>query len=78
MGSIVRASVRSDLGYYTQIPIRVWSSGDTVFERVINAEVVYQYDPALSNPYWLVEGEVLAHHPNTGLFVADSIDLEFA
>jgi hypothetical protein len=44
----------------------------------MNAEVVYQYDSALGNPYWLVEGEVLAHHPTLGLFVADSIDLEFA
>ena len=69
--------MRSDLGYYAEIPVRLWSSGDTVFERVMNAEIVYQYDSSLGNPYWLVEGEVLAHHPNTGLFVADSIDLEF-
>lgn len=74
----MRASVRYDLGYGAEIPIRLWNSGNTVSECVMNAEVVYQYDPALGNPYWLVEGEVLAHHPNTGLFVADSIDLEFA
>jgi hypothetical protein len=55
----------------------MWCSGDTVFERVVNASVIYQYDPFLANPYWLVEGEVLAHHPNIGLFIADSIDLEF-
>jgi hypothetical protein len=78
MGSIVRASVRHDLGHSTEIPIRLWHNGDTVFERVMNAEVVYQYDPALGNPYWLTEGEVLAHHPVMGLFVADCVDLEFA
>ena len=71
-------TTRSDLGYDAMIRIRLWHNGDTVFNRVTNAELVYQYDPALGNPYWLVDGEVLAHHPMLGLFVADSIDLEFS
>ena len=71
-------TTRSDLGYDAMIRIRLWHNGDTVFNRVTNAELVYQYDPALGNPYRLVEGEVLAHHPMLGLFVADSIDLEFS
>ena len=74
----MRASVRSDLGYGTEIPVRLWHNGNTLFASVMNADVVYQYDPALSNGYWLVDGEVLAHNPTLGLFVADSIDLEFA
>jgi hypothetical protein len=71
------ATTRADLGAHTMISVRLWHNGNTVFERVENADVVYQYDPVLGNPYWLSEGQVLAHHPNVGLFIADSIDLEF-
>ena len=74
----MRASVRSDLGYGTEIRVRLWHNGDTLFANVMNADVVYQYDSALANNYWLVDGEVLAHNPMLGLFVADSIDLEFS
>tara|TARA_R110000822_G_C14899756_1_gene448843 strand:- start:93 stop:326 length:234 start_codon:yes stop_codon:yes gene_type:complete len=71
------ATTREDLGHLTEIATRDWNSGDTAYVWVNRAHVIYQYDESLSNPYHLVDGEVLMHHPNHGLFIADSIDLDF-
>lgn len=71
------ASTREDLGHLAEIATRDWNSGNTTYAYVSCANVIYQYDESLSNPYHLVDGEVLLHRPNHGLFIADSIDLDF-
>lgn len=74
----MRANVRADLGYYAEVPITYWHNGNTEYARVHNAEVVYQYDECFSNPYGLIDGQVLMHHPNWGLFIADTIDFDWS
>lgn len=73
----MRATIRHDLDHDIEVAITYWHNGNTDYARVENAEVIYQYDENLSNPYGLVDGQILMHHPNWGLFIADSIDFDF-